>query len=49
MDLIPVASFRPIHDYGKDGVLYIFPECPADVNWKLLNKYDTMSPNDEKF
>ena len=37
-----------IHDYGKDGDVYIFPGCIANVSWKLLNKDDTRSPN-EKF
>ena len=38
-----------VHDYGKDGGMYIFPECVTNANWKLLNKDDKRSPNDEKF
>ena len=35
-----------IHDYGEDSGMYIFPQCIAKVNWKLLSKDDTRSPND---
>ena len=38
-----------IHDYGKDGGMYVFSGCIANVNRKLLNKDDTRSPDDEKF
>ena len=38
-----------IHDYGKDGGMYIFPGCIANVNWKLLNTDDIGSLNDETF
>ena len=44
-----VYKFATIHDYGKDGGMYIFSGCIANVNWKLLKKDDARSPNDEKF
>ena len=44
-----VINELAIRDYEKDGDMYIFPGCIANVNGKLLNKDDTKSPNDEKF
>ena len=43
-----LAGMLSIHDYGKDGGMYIMPGCIANVNWKLLNKDETRSANDEK-
>ena len=36
-------------NYRKDDDMYIFPDCIANVKWRLLNKGGTRSPGDEEF